>query len=270
MECLQSLRLSVQYPRCRHDNHHVDVTVGMMVLVGDVINIFCLRERRAAERGSRCWLVGVQRDIVETYRTSALRCYLHAVLVFQTINHKCLLRRITCIVCAKCYGESSYHRVVYRHLGSGIAACRKHYLHLSGVGSTLSGYGISLVGTEIYRSVLEEIAAAAEPCVVVYLVQGVIVVCLGIVRRQKLVCTDAQRCLVALCYKVIAIVGIGVANAHITAVPRHWSLRIEESSAVNSARGHLLQVVQGYKFLADKFFVLQSTAIAINLNLVKT
>ena len=241
-----------------------------MVLVSYVIHILCLRERCAAERRSRGGLVSVQRDIIETERTAALRRYLHAVLVFQTIYVKRLLCIISCIISSKSNNKSTYHGVVHRYLGSRIAACCEHHLHLSLVRSTLTGNCIGLVRTKVYRSILVKVASSTEPCVVVYFVQGVIVVCFRIVLGQEFLSADTQRGFVRLRDEVIPIVRIRITHANVTTVPRYRSLCIEKSSAVNSTCWHLLEVVEGFKFFAHKFLVLQRTAITINLHLVET
>ena len=66
MPGLDALRLLQHLLRRRDDDHHIDGTVGMVVLIGDVIDVFRHRQVAGMDVGHRHRCVEGQREIVET------------------------------------------------------------------------------------------------------------------------------------------------------------------------------------------------------------
>ena len=96
-----------------------------------------------------------------------------------------------------------------------------------------------------YGNVFEKIATALVPSIIIYLVQDVIVGYRGIKRCEKSCRIDRQRCCIAFCNKVIAIVGIGVsrANGGLSVGPTHCTATVKKSLSAHDTGRNFFQIV---------------------------
>ena len=74
VQCLDTLGLLHQLLRCWYDDDHVHSRVGMMVLIGDVVNVFGRAEATAFQIRSVLRLLSVYGDIVQAGGAAAGAC----------------------------------------------------------------------------------------------------------------------------------------------------------------------------------------------------
>ena len=213
MESLQALCLPKQLLRCRYDDHHVGKAIGMMVLIGDIINIL---SRWMRTRQVRYWLDGVpcHRHIVQANRTS-MGC-LDGNRILDTIRcdgvNRLFLASLV-ILTGEVDRLGSYILPIESHLGGGTrSTCgyidsQRHLL----VACRIREYDIQAV-PQVDRGLVKEIPSTRIPTVSINLVKRVIVVVGRIERRDKGGRINGFYRLVALGDKIISIIRIRIAG----------------------------------------------------------
>ena len=258
---------------CRNDDDHVGRSVCMMVLVGDVVDVFRYREVRF-QRGCRCWCRIGHGDVIEPCRTACCSRNLDAVdcaEVVECIASYLLITLVERVVgCYSYFTEVSAVRLQLHR--RGIGACRDGYGKPAGCGMCLVGQGEDFALVQLQRCLLKEIPSAVIPAEVVHLVQTVIVSGRGIeaVEELRAVCNDGRCAAVVLCQEVTAIIRIRIPDSPGRCVlfPADRAAGIEEPPAACVIGRDFLQVVVRSDEISCQHFVLQVAAIAIDFHLV--
>ena len=215
-------------------------------------------------------------NIVKSHRSPHNRFYRHRILCRHPFNAVCgfgdaafiVFRQPAYSLCAeksvaqphfrRCHRTSLTCRQRHGYCASGgLFAVRRHHYNVSGRVSKL------------YGSILKKIAPALKPCEVVNFTQCMVVVVRRIERVHKGGAVNTQRLVIALCYKIISVIGVRIARTlrRRPALPRHGTLRMEKPATVERACRHLLKVVVFYDILFQYLLVLQRSAITVDLHL---
>ena len=214
MQRFQLFGLSLQLLRLWDDNNHIGSLSSMIVLIGDTTHqhgfIPCCRQVRGALR-----LCGINGDIVQPDRSATTLRSHHDMVDGLQIRYaeRFLFRSHHFQTAIVWYPYRSYFLVIYRYQHSSSTFSSEVYRNLSlSRGSCRTDFkGIALVCHHF--PCIIKVPTTMIPCIVVYLVQGAIVIIQGVISCQELFRAYHGRLLVILRQEVIAIVGIRVTHA---------------------------------------------------------
>ena len=242
----------------------------MMILVGDVVDVLRCGEVALHQVGGCFRLFAAKGDVVQSHGAAAVLREADDVVALQTVKtevHR--LQHGLVIVGQLALIAHRAHRLaidLHRQVEGSVVGQTYGQLAFLAVGgeSETSGRGNGK------RRTLKKIAPSVIPGEVVYFVECVIVVSRRVAHSHESRAVHGQRFLVALGNEVVAIIRIWIARAREGCVrtPAYRPRSPEQATATHCAGGHFLQVVGSLHVGRREQLWLQSSAIAINPDLV--
>ena len=238
-----------------------------MVLVRYMVHIFRFRQRSRLEIRLILGHIMHEGDIVQSEVCPRGLGDTHRVLCLHDAVELIIVHILLCLRIAvevHALPDGAHQRVVHLHLRLIVAVSRQGYSQRPGF--SLGSQRIGPWRTDGEELLVEEVAPAVIPRIVVHLVQAVIIL------RQRIGCgcqyllTDDERLLFASRQEVIAIIRIRITRARecFLCFPCHRTHGIEDSLTVHHTGRYFLQIVRRLQIVASQTFRLQSTTIAVD------
>ncbi len=239
----------------------------MMVLIGNIINVFRCGER-LCEVGCRRWFVVSQRHVVEMNRTTCERRNLHCVGGIERgelIGGGALVGSIKV---RKRHRNGTERGAVDGDGDACVLTGGDVHRQLRRTDTLRMGDDEAFRGVGIDGLRVEEVAAALVPAEAVDLIERVIIVGRGIEAVEECGGVYRGRRGVILGEEIITITGIGIARAACGSVarPAHRTAGVEQTVTVDHTGRHLFQVIMGGQLIAVQHLILQIAAIAVDLH----
>ena len=241
----------------------------MVVLIRDIIYIFrngeCSRQIRSGSR-----FIGIQRDIVQSHR-SVTRDILdsHLVRCLQVMNCLHTHRLTHLFITAVCHDVDGIQRDIIQTDGHLCGIVRRHHrCHLSFRAYSFCRNSEGMASACSYRRRIIQVTASMIPGEVINLIQGIIVVCQGIILFLEFRFTHRQRSTIIFRQEVIAVVRIRITDAFVVGIPSDWSDGVEQFSTSDLTRRNFRQIIGLCQIIGRQCLGLQSTTITIDFDLI--
>ena len=272
MVCLQPLGLPQELLRRGDDDDHVDRRVGVVVLVGDVVNVLRHGNTGRCQVGPCLRGVVAERQIVEAQVGATGLADGDGIVGRQRVFNGKSLRgdgRLAVAVGRRVDDNRSYLLAVHQHAGGEGTVVGEHHRELA-LRTFGGGKLVRALHAGAEEAAVVQVAPAVIPGVVVDLAERVVVVGGGVVVGLELLLADGQRRRVVLSQEVVAVVAVGVAGTGGggVAAPAHGPDSIEEPPSADGARRHLFQVVGLADVVGSQPLGLQGSAVAVDFHLI--
>ena len=211
----------------------------------------------------------IERDMIETHHSLSIDGReRHFIVGCKQFGHGKSCRGSThLIVFATRYHCQLSHvlPIDSHHHSSGLVGRERHSQRSCIVVLCTLQSDTTRIGSCDTRGIIE-ISATLIPCIVINLIERMRAVGMRLPVGQKGFSIDCKW-IVALSQEITTVIGIGITDALMVAVPRHRACCHQQTTPIGKATGcHFMQIVGGLQIVCRQPFRLQGTTIAIDFN----